>query len=172
MIFNIFKCFQLRTIKDSLENEHLLLFSGYFYEELSISELENIKLIIQNTINNHASVDEYVKRENKIISDDLHSSPDYRPKKEKKKTPGFVYLAKCHHTGFFKIGFSKKVNVRIKQLQTANSNIELFKDYAVDDSLVEKELHKKYTELNVNKEWFNLSEYHLFEIDNFLNPKP
>ena len=69
---------------------------------------------------------------------------------------------------FYKIGQAKSVETRIKQLKTANANIELFKSYSVVDILIEKELHMHFIDKNVNREWFDLNEKDLKYIDEFL----
>lgn len=87
------------------------------------------------------------------------------------KTPkkGFVYILKCNATGHYKIGSTKNISNRMKQLKTANSSIELIKTYPVENVSVEKELHAVFENQNVNREWFKLTKLDLESIDEFMN---
>lgn len=77
---------------------------------------------------------------------------------------GYVYFAYCPElyakgTHHIKIGFTKDLNKRIKQLQTGNSfEIQFYKTHkSTDYKTVETKLHQKYKEKQVRNEWFNLT---------------
>jgi len=71
----------------------------------------------------------------------------------------YIYLIKDIQSDVYKIGYSKNVNKRIKQLKTANSGtlrlIESFKTQ--HNRKVETALHNRYKNKHVNGEWFELS---------------
>lgn len=69
-----------------------------------------------------------------------------------------VYLIKCLESGFYKIGTSKNPNKRIEQLQTGNySPLLLIFSYESNLSTkIEKILHRKYSYLKKEGEWFDL----------------
>lgn len=62
---------------------------------------------------------------------------------------------------YYKIGKSINPNQRLKQLQTANPNIELI-DYT--DKIKEKDLHKLYINSKVSLEWYNLNQKQINDI--------
>jgi predicted GIY-YIG superfamily endonuclease len=86
----------------------------------------------------------------------------------KKPKKGFIYILKCNATGHYKIGSTKNISNRIKQLKTANSSIELIKTYPVENISVEKELHAVFENQNINREWFELDQDDLDSIDEFM----
>lgn len=70
----------------------------------------------------------------------------------------FIYLIQNKETGHFKIGRTKNINKRIKQLQTGSSGelvlVDKFKsNYA---SKLESYLHNIYSGYNIGGEWFDL----------------
>jgi predicted GIY-YIG superfamily endonuclease len=76
----------------------------------------------------------------------------------------YVYLIKEDNGTAVKIGVSKHPEKRITALNTSNklSLIHTQKYESRTDALtVERKLHKKYEELRVKKEWFNLNENHI-----------
>jgi len=71
----------------------------------------------------------------------------------------FIYLIQNKETGHFKIGRTKNINKRIKQLQTGSSGelvlVDKFEsNYA---SKLESYLHNIYSAYNISGEWFDLS---------------
>ena len=79
----------------------------------------------------------------------------------------YCYL--MHDGTYYKIGKSVNPNQRLKQLKTANPNINLI-DYT--DKVKEKDLHKLYVNSMVNLEWYNLNQKQVNDIlDMFKNGK-
>ena len=77
---------------------------------------------------------------------------------------GYVYLVNCVGTNYYKIGISKAdPKNRIANLQSG-CPLELeFEDiyYCKHYSLLEYEIHKRYSKLNVRGEWYELNESQL-----------
>ena len=78
-----------------------------------------------------------------------------------------VYLLKIGSEGIYKIGVTKKVEKRIKELQTGNPlKIELINFYESEHSYkIEKFLHKKYSHTKLT-EGFEYLEGEWFKLDN------
>lgn len=72
----------------------------------------------------------------------------------------YVYLiADTLNEGIFKIGVTKgKIENRIKQLQTGNAGELYIFDYYETEFpyFIEKRMHIKYRDNNVNSEWFKV----------------
>lgn len=165
-MINTLKAFQLKTVKGDDQKEHLVFFNGSFYENPSYYELLKLRSCLQNSIDNFDGVREFLTNQNELIEKE---SSFEKPIQNKKETSGFVYILKCNSTKFYKIGITKTdVKKRVDQLKTANANIELFKEYKVENVSIEKELHKLFEMKNVNREWFNLSKKDLEFIDEFI----
>lgn len=63
-----------------------------------------------------------------------------------------------------KIGFSKKPDKRIKELQTGNSRkLALMGWIECDDQSLERHLHKKHALSNIMGEWFSIEPYQVLE---------
>jgi len=159
--------FQLETVKSENSEKHLIFFNGSHYHNVDVKELEDLICFAKNTIDNFDNVNNYIDKENERI---VERMTNFRTehKKPKKVNSGFIYIAKCNSTNFYKIGQAKSTEIRIKQLKTANANIELFKSYSVVDVLIEKELHLHFIDKKVNREWFDLNQKDLKYIDEFL----
>lgn len=76
---------------------------------------------------------------------------------------GFVYLiGEENDNGRYKIGSTRKHKIedRLKQLQTGNSEKLFIKSYYHTDYpfKLEKMLHNRFKSCNVNGEWFELNE--------------
>lgn len=72
----------------------------------------------------------------------------------------YIYLIKKENESVYKIGKSKTPYKRIKQLSTANeSNLKMVNIFEAgsNTSKVEKALHNKYKQYNLNGEWYSLS---------------
>jgi predicted GIY-YIG superfamily endonuclease len=72
----------------------------------------------------------------------------------------YIYLIKCEvdETILYKIGFSKNVNQRLKELKTGNPNsLEIVAKFQTKHNRkVESAFHNHYKHKNVNGEWFEL----------------
>ena len=82
----------------------------------------------------------------------------YYPKEPKPKNKYYIYLVKCGDR--YKIGVSKDVNARIKQLDNRPYKVELVasSDLIEDAYKIEKELHIEYANYRIEGEWFNLPD--------------
>lgn len=159
-------CFAMETVKSENGKKHLIFYNGCRYHKVNIEELEELIECAKNTIENFKNVSQYVLNQNKNIEEErFKSTKNIKPKKNNN---GFIYIALCSSTNFYKIGQTKCVDTRIKQLKTANANIELIKHYKVDNVLFEKEIHLMFAEKNVNREWFSLNKKDLKVIDKLL----
>lgn len=71
----------------------------------------------------------------------------------------FIYLIQSLENSYYKIGVSKNPARRIKQLQTGNSSeLKLCCTYKTDmANRIESVLHRRYSHLNKEGEWFDLS---------------
>ena len=69
----------------------------------------------------------------------------------------FIYLIQNKETGHFKIGRTKNINKRIKQLQTGSSGELVLVDKFEIYSKLESYLHNIYSAYNISGEWFDLS---------------
>jgi len=68
-----------------------------------------------------------------------------------------IYFIRIKDQPYVKIGFSKDVEKRLKQLQTSSPfDLEIiYTEFAAIER--EKQLHEKYKEYQVKGEWFNIS---------------
>jgi len=81
------------------------------------------------------------------------------PQKVKKRKLGFIYLIKAK-TGECKIGYSTNVQQRLKSFQSYPPfKYTLIHHFPSDDmDKSELFLHEKYSQKNIQGEWFNLSD--------------
>ena len=71
----------------------------------------------------------------------------------------YIYLIQSLEDGYYKIGISKHPQKRIEQLKTGNaSELKLVYTYQTEyANKIENTLQRRYSHLNKNGEWFNLS---------------
>lgn len=81
--------------------------------------------------------------------------------KEQRNENQHTYLAKDVESGLYKIGKSKDVFERIKNLSVGNPNIIFVVQCNRD---VENELHQKFEMKRYKGEWFNLSDKDVADI--------
>lgn len=74
--------------------------------------------------------------------------------------PGFVYLLKCKNTNIYKIGYSKNVSRRVKQLMTnIPYKLNIHHVIETEDMLgLESYLHDLYEDKRMNGEYFKLDQ--------------
>jgi len=65
---------------------------------------------------------------------------------------GFVYF--IYDKSNIKIGFTKNIKKRIKELQTSNSNKLVLLGYFIGDMNKEQELHNQFKNYQILNEWF------------------
>lgn len=92
-------------------------------------------------------------------------------KQKRKKGPAFVYLIKIENYNLYKIGVASNIKNRINSIQTSNPfNVQLVHKKLVNDPFnVERKLHFRYKNQNINREWFNLKLCDVYKIKMFLN---
>jgi len=96
-----------------------------------------------------------------INKDDILKEKRKRDHQKRKPKVGYVYLVKCEGTDFYKIGISKStVKNRLSSLQSGCpfKLTLLHKVHCNHYSLLESELHKKYSKHRGIGEWFKLSD--------------
>tara|TARA_B110000014_G_C19603517_1_gene319745 strand:+ start:187 stop:510 length:324 start_codon:yes stop_codon:yes gene_type:complete len=71
----------------------------------------------------------------------------------------FIHTPELGEKSLFKIGWSKHILKRIKQLQTGNGyKLELYKSIESSDSNLETKTHQALAQYRVIGEWFKLSK--------------
>lgn len=80
-------------------------------------------------------------------------------KKYKEKYPGFVYFIQGDSGGPIKIGYTEDVCKRLKVLQTGHFDTLIVLASFPASMKEEKNLHKKFSELQLKGEWFKPDRY-------------
>lgn len=93
----------------------------------------------------------------------------YIPPKPKPKAKAHIYIMKCNDK--YKIGVSKNVEKRIKQLCGSPYPIEIiYTSHLIEDAYsIEKELHIQFERQRVLGEWFDLSDEDIAMIERCLD---
>ena len=77
------------------------------------------------------------------------------PKKKKQNHEGYVYILKCNNK--YKIGFSKDVDRRIKQLDTRPFELKLVRKYYSTKAYdIEQAVHKQLEKYQIANEWYEV----------------
>ena len=90
------------------------------------------------------------------------------------KKNGYIYLIKNNDSGLFKIGITKDLKRRFRQLETQSGcSLRLvFAGLFLDDDTpvneTEKVLHNKYKDRKKIGEWFNLTREDILQIRNYI----
>lgn len=89
-------------------------------------------------------------------------------KEPKPKPKGQIYIMECG--GYYKIGVSKNVNRRQKQLDNRPFKVNIIYESPVikDYFSIEKKIHTQYEDKRINGEWFNLGQNDINTIKAFL----
>jgi prophage antirepressor-like protein len=72
-----------------------------------------------------------------------------------------TYIVKDTITNTYKIGKSKDIKCRLSSLKSSNLNLELVLTL---DGDFEKELHNKYIDKHIDREWYSLTEQDVIDI--------
>lgn len=93
------------------------------------------------------AIDDYVQIQNRLLQ--LYdNTEDY----------GYIYFIGNLDQGCVKIGYSKKVNQRLRSLQTGSPiKLKIIKKIKGNRSK-ERKLHKRFAHLNKHGEWFNIDK--------------
>ena len=88
----------------------------------------------------------------------------------------FIYIVRCGKQNLFKIGISKNVDKRLKQLQTGNPHklkcIFRIESLEIKAAKIEATIHQFFKEANkkhVLNEWFNLTDDEVVGLAKCLN---
>jgi hypothetical protein len=81
----------------------------------------------------------------------------------------FIYLIRCSENSYYKIGITKNIERRLKQIQTSSPDkVYLVEKYESNyATTIEKALHNFFKAYHRNNEWFELSlteEYKFLEM--------
>lgn len=110
-----------------------------------------------------------VNRLNQRIYDSAEDEYTPTPPKEIDRS-GHVYILLCKRTGLHKIGTTKNFKSRLKQLKTANADIETVAVYNCENARQsELDLQDALSEYRVDGEWFELTSEILFSIEKHFN---
>ena len=107
--------------------------------------------------------DAEILKYNKQLEDKFFE--DFRPTvtKPKRDLSGFVYVLACGDK--YKVGYSKDVSRRIKQLDTRPFELKLvYKQYSECAYIVEQQIHKQLQEYKVANEWYDISVAELMTV--------
>lgn len=97
-----------------------------------------------------------INRQRKIDLDkEMYATRKHnKTEKQKQQNKGYIYVLECNNT--YKVGFSKDVTKRMKQLDTRPFELilitKLYSDSALD---IEQEVHKRLTKYRAKNEWYH-----------------
>lgn len=116
------------------------------------SEVKNIISDLKDYCKEYS--DEEIELINSNTVTHFFDSPISRKEYKRKEQSGYVYLLKC--SNFYKIGYSKCVEQRIRQLDVRPFKIELLMKWQSDVAYdVEQALHEIYKPYRVDNEWYS-----------------
>lgn len=92
-----------------------------------------------------------------------------REKRKKEMKKGYVYLFECG--GKYKIGYSKNVEKRIKQLDYRPYNIKLLakSKFLSNAYEIEQELHQFWQDNRITGEWYEFEDDYINEVIDEIN---
>ena len=129
--------------------------SGGYNKYILPSDVERI--INDLIYYSHFYTDDEIIQYNRQIEERFFDN--FRPtiNKPTKELSGFVYILKCENR--YKVGYSKDVNKRIKQLDTRPFKLELiYKRYSECAYRIEQRIHQQLVEFRVENEWYDIKE--------------
>lgn len=162
--------FYLEECKDN--KKCLIFFNGLSFENPKLEDLKIFEGYLKNAIENYNEINDLIEKENQLYKEELNENPinSENIKKSKKSKKGYVYLAKCNHTKYYKIGFtSREVGIRIKELETTNPTLELYKFFPVKNKKEEVNLHEIFKDKEMRGEWFKLTPIDLRYIESYFS---
>jgi hypothetical protein len=141
------------------QNDYLIFNNGKYNFLPRKEVIEEVITLLKNTLDDYEPLFDIFKlpvNKEEEITDPI------------KTKEGFVYLLFCSRTKFYKIGRARDVYKRLSQLKTANPCIELVSCAYVEDMVrMENKLHSVFSDLNVDREWFNLTSNEVQIINDF-----
>lgn len=91
----------------------------------------------------------------------------YDEEDSKREKIEYVYLIKDNDSGLTKIGYSMRVNVRVKQIKRTHKSAYILHSFRGNKTL-EHGLHGIFAHKRVVHEWFNLDQFDIdFIVNNF-----
>lgn len=144
---------------------HRYLYAGFLWAD-SV-ELINISLDGQNrpllTLN-------LSEEENRVSSPEALDFYTFKPPVKQPEKQGFVYVFFSPSQSLYKIGFTQKLDVRIRQLRKFEHNLSYVLHLPGTLSF-EKSLHEKFSSKRKHAEWFDLSPSDLNSLSPLALPK-
>ncbi len=134
-----------------IHDDEITIRDPYGYNDKILpSKVEEIMPYLEAYIKNHT--DEEISQENfQNLIAEKHS--DIRKQGIKRLSEGYVYLLSCEDK--YKIGYSKNVERRIKQLDTRpyplTLETKIYSDVAYD---IEQYLHRRLSKYRLQGEWY------------------
>ena len=134
---------------------------GYFFSDCNGFVIESeIAIEIGKGIVNYAKKhkNDIQKYNNKKREEHEQELNDIKKVKNKSQKDGYIYFFECG--GKYKIGYSKKPQERLKQLDKRpfKLNIICISPYLQDAYDYEKELHEYLLDNKIDGEWYELNE--------------
>lgn len=125
--------------------------------------------IIQKLIDFYISTDDDEIIWDNEIKKERINNPIKSEKPKDKNVNGFVYVFECDDA--YKIGFSRNVNRRFKEIATMQSKPMriLLEKYFDNAYRVEQYYHNKLQEFNIQGEWYKFTKNQITEILQELN---
>ena len=150
-----------------LINEHK---DGYYLSDGNgfLLESEELLDIGQNLIKFAKKHKKSIEEANKIRKQEFEQTWNGYLKEPKPKPKGQIYIMECG--GYYKIGVSKNVSRRQKQLDNRPFKVNIIyeSDVIKDYFSIEKKIHTQYEDKRINGEWFNLGQNDINTIKAFL----
>lgn len=117
--------------------------------------------LMKYALKHEDQIETYNQKHRIDLENELRENAKTADKESKAKSykKGYVYLLEC--AGRYKIGFSKDVEIRIKQLDTRPFKIKLIaKSKIISDAYDrEQEIHEYFADQRVYGEWYEFSDH-------------
>lgn len=123
---------------------------GYIFEKEELIDIANKILFFCEKYGD--SIEEYNE---KTKEEENYKRLEKTPKP---KTKGFIYIMKCENK--YKIGFTKNIDKRLKQLNNRPFPVELYYlSKEIEDVYnIEKFIHSKISKYKIDGEWYDFKE--------------
>lgn len=170
IIFNIGEYSSAYVFNETEDGIYINNGNGFVMENEQMIEIANKMINYANK--NKNILREHNKKRKIEFEEELKgfSSNNYKNNiKKRKHYKGYIYFFKCGDK--YKIGYSKDVDKRIKQLDYRPYKIEFItKSILLEKAyLIEQDLHNKYKNNKVIGEWYDFNENQVKEIKKYIN---
>lgn len=143
---------------------------GYFINDCNgfVMESEQMLELADGLIKFAMKHKEELKKHNIEREIEFEKKLNTHTKINKPKTKGYIYFLECG--GKYKIGFSKDVNRRIKELDNRPFKVNLIakSKYGSNAYNIEKELHKLLESKRIDGEWYSLEDKDIKKYKNII----